>query len=133
MALDLNNPETWFILLVDDNPDNLEMAADVFRFFGSCVICANNGQETFDLLTHHQPNLIILDLLMPDPDGWELHQQLRAREALIDVPIIALSAQAMVGDRERVLAAGFNGYISKPIYVNSIIQDIRNCIVHKPA
>jgi CheY-like chemotaxis protein len=74
------------------------------------------------------PTFILLDLSMPEMDGWEMLRQVRQNNLMNGVPIIALTAHAMTGDRERVLNAGFNGYISKPFRIASLLEEIRKCL-----
>ncbi|NDJ52037.1 MAG: response regulator [Chloroflexi bacterium] len=126
--LDWNQVSDWFVMIVDDEPDNLEVLADVFAFHGAEVITARDGQEGLRQLENRQPDLILLDLSMPNMDGWEMHRRIRDDERLKEIPIIAVTAHAMVGDYERVISAGFDGYITKPINIRNILQDIRQTI-----
>lgn len=125
ITLDIQDPKTWRVLIVDDEPDNLEMVADTLSFFGVTVCVAENGQRGLDQLDSFAPNLILLDLSMPVMDGWETRARLREQNAHEKTPIIALTAHAMIGDRERAMAAGFDGYLTKPIAVPTLLQDIQ--------
>jgi CheY-like chemotaxis protein len=88
------------------------------------VIEAENGAAGVDLARRHRPGLILMDLSMPDVDGWEALRQLRADDQTRLSRIVAITAHAMVGDRERALYAGFDGYLSKPIDAATFAQTI---------
>jgi CheY-like chemotaxis protein len=113
---------------VDDEPDNLYLAKEVLTLYGAEVVEAASGPHALDSAQDFSPNLILLDLAMPGMDGWEVHQQLRARPEHDHAPIIALTALAMTDDADRVAEAGFDGYITKPFFVRSLIQQIAECI-----
>lgn len=123
----------WVVLIVDDHPDNLTVAKAALSFFGAKVVTANSGQEGLDLLTTVQPNLMLLDLSMPVMSGWTLFETIRSDRNWDDVPIVALTAHAMTGDREKVLEAGFQGYVPKPFNVATLVKDIQKAIVEGTA
>lgn len=112
----------WRILAVDDEPDNLKLISDLLEFKGAVVGRAENGQQGLDMVNDFQPDLIVLDLAMPGIDGWEMHRQLRQRPQLNHVPIVALTALAMPQDAQRVVDAGFDGYITKPYRFNDMLN-----------
>ena len=118
----------WNILIVDDQPDNLTIAKVALEFQGATVLIATNGEEGMVLLAAHTPTLILLDLSMPKMDGWEMHRRIRIQPELAKIPVIALTAHAMGGDRERVIEAGFDGYISKPFDVMTLPDQIRQMV-----
>ncbi|GAB5490089.1 MAG: response regulator [Phototrophicaceae bacterium] len=118
----------WTVLIVDDEPDNLGVAQKVLSYGGADVHIARNGIEGLTVLESINPTFILLDLSMPEMDGWEMFERTRANGKFSDVPIIALTAHAMAGDKERVEAAGFDGYIPKPFRINSFMEDIRSAI-----
>jgi two-component system, cell cycle response regulator DivK len=120
--------KTWRVLVVDDEPDNLNLVVDLLGFHGATVTQARNGQLALDLVDQFKPNLILLDLAMPEIDGWETHTRLRARRDLDDVPIVALTALAMAADADRVRAAGFDAYITKPFRVRIMLEQLTACI-----
>jgi two-component system cell cycle response regulator len=103
------------ILVIEDNAANMELARYVLEAFGYTVSAAADGEIGLELACAEPPDLVICDLQLPGIDGIEVAKRLKAQPALSRVPLIAVTAYAMVGDRERVLAAGFDGYISKPI------------------
>jgi two-component system cell cycle response regulator len=112
------------ILVIEDTPELLELLAIILRSAGHEAITANNGVEGLTAARSDLPDLIIADLEMPLMDGFELLRHLRADPRLAQRPVIALTACAMLGDRERVLAAGFSGYLSKPIRAKELVPQI---------
>jgi len=123
--IDWQNVTTWRILLVDDEADNLEVVAETLEFRGTEVRTALNGQEALAQLITFDANLIIADLSMPVMDGWQLRTNIKNNPRLQNIPLLALSAHAMAGDKERALAAGFDGYLTKPVNVHTLLDDIR--------
>ena len=126
--LDWNNLADWQALIVDDEPDNIEVLAETLEFNGINVRFAENGQLGLDLLIDFHPTLILLDLSMPVMDGWQTLRKIRLDPALASVPVLAITAHAIHGDKERALAAGFDGYLTKPISVTTLIADLRNAL-----
>jgi len=122
------NVKNWRVLIVDDVFDNIAIAKAVLEHGGASVETAINGDDGFRTMTSFAPNLILLDLSMPVMDGWVMHEKLRENPDTRSILVIALTAHAMEGDREKVLAAGFDGYISKPFSVRTIIDDIKAII-----
>ncbi len=125
---DLKDVANWRILIVDDEPDNLNLASDLLKFNGATVMPTETGAQLLGAVDEMQPNVIVLDLSMPVMDGWEVQRRLRARPELVHVPIIALTALAMPEDGDRVQAAGFDGYITKPFRVGSLLRDMMACV-----
>jgi two-component system, cell cycle response regulator DivK len=103
------------ILVVEDIPANLALATKLLRGAGHEVLSAGTAQAALDLASERTPDLILMDLGLPDMDGWQALDRLRANESTAGIRVIAFTAHAMMGDRDRVLEAGFDGYISKPI------------------
>lgn len=120
--------DDWIVLIVDDEPDNLGVAQKVLTYGGADVHIARNGLEGLAVLEKITPTFILLDLSMPEMDGWEMFSRARANDSLAGVPIIALTAHAMTGDKERIEQAGFDGYIAKPFRINSFMEDIHRCL-----
>ena len=87
---------------------------------------ASTGEQAIELATQHAPDLVLMDIRLPGTDGVEALRRLRADERTADIPVVALTAQAMAGDRERFLEAGFNGYVSKPVNIVEFIGTIRH-------
>lgn len=103
------------ILVIEDNPANMELVRYVLEAFGYAVSAAADGEIGLELARAEPPDLVVCDLQLPGIGGIEVARRLRAQPALARVPLVAVTAYAMVGDRERVLASGFDGYIAKPI------------------
>ncbi len=118
----------WIVLIVDDEPDNLGVAQKVLLYNGADVHIARNGLEGLTILNEITPTFILLDLSMPEMDGWEMFEKVRSIPHLLTVPVIALTAHAMAGDKERVMEAGFDGYIPKPFRINTLLEDIQSCL-----
>lgn len=118
----------WTVLIVDDELDNLGVAQKVLSYGGAEVHVARNGLEGLATLDTIKPTFILLDLSMPEMDGWEMLRRARNNDELDDVPIIALTAHAMAGDKEKVMEVGFDGYIAKPFRINSLLDDIHKCL-----
>ena len=103
------------ILIVDDDLETIRLIGMVLQRQGYQIVTATNGTEALSLALKEQPNLILLDLMMPDMDGYETLREIRKDARFRSLPILALTAKAMKGDRETIMAHGFDGYISKPI------------------
>jgi CheY-like chemotaxis protein len=103
------------VLVVEDNPANLSLMEYLLRAFGYTVLTATDGAEGIELARREIPDVILMDLQMPKLTGFEAASRLKADPVLSSVPIVAVTAFAMVGDRDKILAHGFNGYIAKPI------------------
>lgn len=126
----MNTPDlsSLRILVVDDEPDTLEVVRLVLSSVGAEVYEANNGQEAFDLFQQQDFDVVLTDLSMPQVDGWQLLESIRSHPDGQHIPVIALTAHAMVGDRERVLEAGFTGYMKKPLKMFTFLQDLEECL-----
>ena len=114
----------WKIMIVDDEEDSLEVARFILDFYGAIVITATDGREALDVIKQQRPNFVISDLSMPGMDGWELLHNLKVNPLTADLPIFALTAHAMVGDRERALAAGLDNYLTKPLSADTFMQQL---------
>jgi len=112
------------ILYVEDAFENRLLIRRILQAEGYNVIEAENANHALEVLKTETPDLILMDINMPDIDGYTLTSQLRTYPELENTPIIALTANVMRGDRERTLAAGCNGYIQKPIDVDSFSDQI---------
>jgi CheY-like chemotaxis protein len=114
----------WTVLVVDDELDSQEVASRILRHYGAFVHTAFNGKFGLDLARSVRPKFIVSDLSMPVMDGWEMLHQLKLDRATLDIPVIALTAHAMVGDRERAISAGFHNYLSKPLTPATFMRDL---------
>lgn len=112
------------ILVIEDNPDNLRLAGFLLHAFGHEPVLASSGAQGLELAAADAPDLILLDLQMPELDGFETARRLRLLDTIRRTPIVALTAYAMTGDRERVLGAGFDGYLTKPLTPETFADDI---------
>jgi two-component system, cell cycle response regulator DivK len=112
------------ILVVEDNPLNLKLIRDVLEFRGFDVITAESGEEGVAAATTTAPDLVIMDLQLPGIDGHEALERIRADPRCSSVPVVAVTAFAMKQDVEQAEAAGFDGFISKPISVRALPQQL---------
>ncbi len=103
------------ILIIEDNSTNLELMEYLLKYSGHKVLAAMDGEAGLDLAQRESPELIICDIQIPKLDGFGVARHLKADARLRHIPLVAITAFAMVGDRERMLAGGFDGYVSKPI------------------
>ena len=121
------------ILVIEDNEQNMYLTTFILEKHGYEVVQAWDGREGIELADRVKPTLIILDIQLPVIDGYAVAQELRRNPALDGVPIVAVTSYAMVGDRERVLAAGCNGYIEKPINPDTFMDDVEQYLPAPPS
>jgi CheY-like chemotaxis protein len=112
------------ILVIEDNEDNITFVDYLLRAHGFAPSLARSGRDGLGAAIAHPPDLILLDIRMPDLDGYEVAAALRQRREFAKTRIVAVTASAMVGDRERIAGAGFDGYIQKPIDPESFMKSI---------
>ena len=113
------------IVVVEDNERNMKLFREVLESSGYRTLEADTGERAVALTAEHRPDLVLMDIHLPDIDGVEALRRLRADERTASVPVLALTAQAMEGDRERFLAAGFDGYLSKPVNIADLLDAVR--------
>ena len=113
------------ILVVEDNEKNMKLFRDVLSATGYRTLEATTGGEAVEMATEHAPDLVLMDIQMPDIDGVEALRRLRAGARTSSLRVLAVTAQAMQGDREHFLAAGFDGYLSKPVNVQELLGTVR--------
>jgi two-component system cell cycle response regulator DivK len=113
------------ILIVEDNDKNLKLARDVLQYRGFRTIEAMTAAEGIALAAEHRPDLVLMDIQLPDADGVSALQRLRADPATKAIPVVALTAFVMEADRDRLTAAGFDGYLAKPIDVKAFPEQVR--------
>jgi len=128
-------PEPTTILHIEDNPENRTLVRRLLQNEGYHILEAETANQALQILNHHHPKLILVDINMPDMDGYTLTNKIRNLPDLHCVPVVAITANVMKGDREKTLQAGCDGYIEKPIDVDKFsnqileylhtIQDIR--------
>lgn len=112
------------ILIIEDNPDNLELMTCLLKAFGHEPLVACNGDEGLATARGEKPELIVCDIQLSGMDGYTIARLLKADPTTRAIPLLAVTALAMVGDRDKVLAAGFDGYISKPIDPESFVPQV---------
>lgn len=112
------------ILVVEDNRDNMTLITDVLSSLDYHVVQATDGEQGVELANREKPDLILMDLSLPRMDGWTATRSIKANPELKHIPIIALTAHAMVGDRERAIEAGCDDYISKPINLQELASKL---------
>jgi two-component system, cell cycle response regulator DivK len=116
------------VLVVEDNQLNMKLLRDVLRRSGYDVLEATTGRSAIRLATQQAPALVLMDVRLPDLDGIEALRRLREKTRTASIPVLAVTAQAMERDRDRLLAAGFDGYISKPVDVVALLATVkRHC------
>ena len=113
------------VVVVEDNERNMKLFREVLESSGYRTLEAETGERAVALTAEHRPDLVLMDIHLPDIDGVEALRMLRADERTASVPVLALTAQAMEGDRERFLAAGFDGYLSKPVNIADLLDVVR--------
>jgi len=117
----------WRVLLVEDNYDNFEMVRFLLERADYTVVGARNGREAVTAAYEHKPDVILMDLSLPEMDGWEAAREIKSDPEIAGIPLIALTAHTLPGDRQKAMEAGFDNYISKPINVPAF-YDIVNAI-----
>jgi two-component system cell cycle response regulator DivK len=113
------------ILVVEDNERNMKLFCELLQASGYHTLEARTGESAVELALEHGPDLVLMDIQLPDIDGVEALGRLRADERSATLPVLALTAQAMEGDRERFLAAGFDGYLSKPVDIAEFVTTVK--------
>jgi len=116
---------TYVILVVEDNERNLKLLRDVLEYAGYDVRVARTGEDGVTLAVKEPPDLVLMDLQLPGIDGMEALRQLRESPRTANIPVVAVTAQAMKQDRERALDAGFDGYVEKPLSVRAFPDQVR--------
>jgi two-component system cell cycle response regulator DivK len=114
------------VLIVEDNEMNMKLARDLLQFHGVSTLEATTASQGIALARQHCPAAILLDIQLPDASGLEVLRALRHDERTAQLTVVAITANAMSGDRERLLAAGFDGYLSKPIDVRTFVSDVES-------
>jgi two-component system cell cycle response regulator DivK len=113
------------VLIVEDNEKNMKLVRDVLQATGYSTLEATTGEEAVELALSQAPALVLMDVQLPGIDGVEALERLRQNERTASIPVLALTAQAMSGDRERFLEVGFDGYLAKPIDVAELLRVVK--------
>jgi two-component system, cell cycle response regulator DivK len=121
------------ILLVEDNEMNRDMLSRRLARNGYQVFLATDGQQGADMALSEQPNLILMDMSLPVIDGWEATRRIKANDATRAIPVIALTAHAMAGDREKAMEVGCEDYDTKPVEISRLLGKIAALLVPKAA
>ena len=121
------------ILIVEDRDNGRELLRSVLEKLGHVVIEASDGREALGRIQEQIPDLILLDLRIPALNGFEVLKEMRNSALFSSVPVVALTAQAMSGDREKALAAGFNGYLTKPIALAQLRSEVERLLARSLA
>ncbi|SRR5258706_11698155 len=120
----------WTVLVIDDEPDSAEVASLLLEIYGATVVVAGNGREGLDMIKKHRPRFVITDLSMPEMNGWELTKALKLSDrGISEIPIVALTAHAMTGDRSRALQMGFHNYLTKPLVPEAFVNQLLELLV----
>ncbi|MBA3868865.1 MAG: response regulator [Anaerolineae bacterium] len=121
----------WNVLVIDDEPDNVGVIELVLSFHSAIVRTASSGMECLKMLGEEIPTLLLVDIQMPHMSGLELLAKIREHENWHHIPIVAVTAHAMMGDSERFALAGFDGYIPKPINAMSLVDELLPIVTTK--
>jgi len=132
MEIPANLLDGWDIVVLEDEQDSLEVAEIILSEYGAVVHTASNGKDGLEVVRQAKPRFVISDLSMPIMDGWGFISGMRADSTLSSIPVIALTAHAMVGDRERAIAAGFHNYLTKPLTVDTFMADLVGLLIDIP-
>jgi two-component system, cell cycle response regulator len=120
------------ILIIEDHAPNLELMAYLLTAFGHTLLEAGDGLSGLEMAERERPDLIICDIQLPDISGYEIASRLKRDVRMRDIPLVAITALAMVGERERALQAGFDGYISKPITPETFVAEVESFLSGEP-
>jgi CheY-like chemotaxis protein len=112
------------ILVIEDNRDNMTLIVDLLSSFDYEIFQAFDGEAGVEMVTQTNPHLILMDLSLPRMDGWTAVQMIKAKPEYKDIPVIALTAHALTGDKERALAAGCNDYLTKPLEFTQLLKKL---------
>jgi CheY-like chemotaxis protein len=124
--------QDWKVLVVDDEPDSLLVAGMMLEMCGATLFSASNGQDGLEIAKHELPRFIVSDLSMPVMSGWQMLYNLQETPITAHIPVIALTAHAMVGDRERAMEVGFHNYLTKPLRPETFIDDLLALLLDVP-
>ena len=116
------------VLLVEDNEDNRIVYSTILRYYGYRVLEAHNGVEGVSLAREAHPDLILMDIGLPELDGWEATRRIKADAATRKIPVVALTAHALAEHRQQAIAAGCDGYLAKPVEPREVVAEVRRHI-----
>ena len=116
------------VLIIEDNPDNMLLISDILETNNYSVLQAETGLQGVEMAEEYMPDFIILDIQLPDIIGNEVLARIRNKEKTQNIPVVAMTSYAMTGDRERLLAAGCDGYVEKPIDPGTVMDQLKQAI-----
>jgi len=116
------------ILIIDDQPDNIAIAKTMLSYVGAKVLTAQNGADGLKILAEHRVDLVLLDISMPQMDGWEVLKEIRKQFDKSVLPVIALTAHVHRDDRDQILQAGFDYFIAKPFRIGTFFEEVKRVI-----
>lgn len=116
------------LLIIEDNDLNMKLARTILGGAGYTLLEATNAEDGLTLARAHRPAVVLMDIHLPGMDGIAAFERLRADPATAAAPVLAITASAMRGDRERILAAGFDGYVSKPFRITELLEAVRRML-----
>jgi two-component system cell cycle response regulator DivK len=116
------------ILIVEDNEKNMKLARDILRAKGYATLEAVNGLDGVTLALQHKPDLVLMDIQLPDINGIEAFERIRANADTAAIPVVAFTASVTVNDRSRIGDAGFDGFLSKPINLKEFVETVRRMV-----
>jgi two-component system cell cycle response regulator DivK len=118
-------------LVIEDHPDNMTLICDILTFNGYTALQATTGMQGYEMAQQKQPDFIILDIQLPDIDGYHVLDKIRGNELTRKIPVVAMTSYAMPGEKTRLLNAGCDGYVEKPIDPGQVMQQILQAIGDK--
>lgn len=124
----MSNPPAQRILIVEDNDLNMKLFRDLLEAHGYETLHTRDGLRVMDMVREHRPDLILMDIHLPDVSGLEVTRWLKSDPELRVIPVVAVTASAMKGDEEAIRAGGCEDYMTKPISVNLFIETVKRCL-----
>jgi CheY-like chemotaxis protein len=112
------------VLIVEDNATNRELLREILEARGCTVVEACDGQQALQMIAQNQPDMVLMDIGMPIMDGFATIGEIRKNPLFISLPVVAVTAYAMQGDREKILSSGFDGYVSKPVSPQALAEEL---------
>ena len=116
------------ILIVEDNEKNMKLARDILRAKGYATLEAVNGEDGVRMALEHKPDLVLMDIQLPDINGIQAFQRIRANADTADTPVVAFTASVTLNDRSRINDAGFSGFLGKPINLKEFLETVRRVL-----
>jgi CheY-like chemotaxis protein len=114
----------WQVLVVEDEHDSIQVVSEILTYHGIQVLVAHSGQECLDMLSVTEPDLVVMDLAMPEMDGWQTLMKMRANPAMAHIPVVAITAYHSINVAEDAIQAGFNAYFPKPLDPASLVDSL---------